>query len=37
MMFDGLPELVEGELRPDLARPGTGLILKQADAQKFAA
>ncbi len=37
MLFDGLPELVDGELRPDLSSPGNGLILKQADAQKFAA
>ena len=37
MLFDGLPELVDGELRPDLSRPGTGLVLKQSDAQKFAA
>ena len=37
MLFDGLPALVNGELQPDLSRPGNGLILKQADAQKFAA
>jgi L-alanine-DL-glutamate epimerase-like enolase superfamily enzyme len=37
MLFDGLPELVNGQLRPDLSRPGNGLILKRADAQKFAA
>ena len=37
MLFDGLPSLVNGELRPDLSRPGHGLILKRADAQKFAA
>lgn len=37
MLFDGLPELVNGELRPDLSRPGLGLELKDADAQKFAA
>lgn len=37
MLFDGLPELIDGELRPDLSRPGTGLELKRADAQKFAA
>ena len=37
MFFDGLPQLVEGELRPDLSRPGTGLELKRADAEKFAA
>jgi L-alanine-DL-glutamate epimerase-like enolase superfamily enzyme len=37
MLFDGLPELVDGELRPDLSSPGNGLVLKQADAQRFAA
>lgn len=37
MLFDGLPELIDGELRPDLSRPGTGLELKRADAAKFAA
>ena len=37
MFFDGLPQLVKGELRPDLSRPGNGLELKRADAQKFAA
>ncbi|MGH9514217.1 MAG: enolase C-terminal domain-like protein [Terriglobales bacterium] len=37
MLFDGLPELVNGELQPDLSRPGNGLILKHADAQEFAA
>jgi L-alanine-DL-glutamate epimerase-like enolase superfamily enzyme len=37
MLFDGLPELIDGELRPDLSRPGTGLELKRADAEKFAA
>lgn len=37
MFFDGLPELVRGELRPDLSRPGNGLVLKKADAEKYAA
>jgi L-alanine-DL-glutamate epimerase-like enolase superfamily enzyme len=37
MFFDGLPQLVNGELRPDLSRPGLGLELKRADAEKFAA
>lgn len=37
MLFDGLPALVNGELHPDLSRPGNGLIVKHADAQKFAA
>lgn len=37
MLFDGLPVLKNGELRPDLSMPGNGLVLKQADAKKFAA
>lgn len=37
MFFEGLPQPVNGELRPDLSRPGLGLELKQADAQRFAA
>lgn len=37
MFFDGLPQLVNGALYPDLARPGIGLELKRADAEKFAA
>jgi L-alanine-DL-glutamate epimerase-like enolase superfamily enzyme len=37
MLFDGLPQLAHGELRPDLSRPGTGLELKHADAERFAA
>lgn len=37
MIFDGLPQLVEGELHPDLSRPGFGLELKRAAAEKFAA
>jgi L-alanine-DL-glutamate epimerase-like enolase superfamily enzyme len=37
MFFDGLPQLSNGELRPDLSRPGTGLEFKATDARKFAA
>src|SRR5579872_3841003 len=37
MFFDGLPQLVNGKLRPDASRPGNGLLLRKADAQKFAA
>jgi L-alanine-DL-glutamate epimerase-like enolase superfamily enzyme len=37
MLFDGLPELANGELRPDLSRPGVGLEVKRADAKKLAA
>jgi L-alanine-DL-glutamate epimerase-like enolase superfamily enzyme len=37
MIFDGLPQLAGGELRPDLSRPGNGLELKRTDAKRFAA
>lgn len=37
MFFDGLPQLSGGKLRPDLSTPGNGLVLRRADAQKFAA
>lgn len=37
MFFDGLPRLVNGKLVPDLSRPGIGLELRCADAEKFAA
>lgn len=37
MFFDGVPELVKGELRPDLSRPGNGLEFKGVDAARFAA
>jgi L-alanine-DL-glutamate epimerase-like enolase superfamily enzyme len=37
MLFAGVPELVDGALRPDLTRPGFGLELKRADAARYAA
>lgn len=37
MFFEGLPALVDGELRPDPSCPGMGLELKRADAERFAA
>lgn len=37
MFFDGVLQPVNGELRPDLSRPGMGIELKQADVQRFAA
>ena len=36
MIFDGLPEPAAGSLRPMLDRPGLGLTVKRADADKFA-
>ena len=35
MIFDGAIKPVAGNLKPDLARPGLGLELKRADAEKF--
>jgi L-alanine-DL-glutamate epimerase-like enolase superfamily enzyme len=37
MFFDGVRSPVNGELSPDLSRPGMGIELKRADAQRFAA
>ena len=37
MLFDGAPEPDGGELRPDVSRPGLGLELKRADAERYAA
>jgi L-alanine-DL-glutamate epimerase-like enolase superfamily enzyme len=37
MFFDGVPKPVNGALHPDLSRPGIGLELKRADAERFAA
>ena len=36
MLFDGLPDLLEGELRPDPERPGHGLELRESDAARYA-
>ncbi|HEY7887868.1 MAG TPA: enolase C-terminal domain-like protein [Steroidobacteraceae bacterium] len=36
MLFDGSLSPVRGEMEPDLGRPGLGLELKEADAQRFA-
>ncbi len=35
MLFDGLPSLARGELRPDLSRLGIGLELKEKDAERY--
>ena len=37
MLFDGLPGLVDGVLRPDRSRPGNGLELRKADVGRWAA
>ena len=36
LIFDGVLEPVDGALRPDRSRPGNGLELKRADAQRYA-
>ena len=36
MLFDGADPPVNGELRPDLSRPGLGLEFKRADAAQYA-
>jgi L-alanine-DL-glutamate epimerase-like enolase superfamily enzyme len=36
MLFDGTLTPEEGELRPDLSRPGMGLELRRSDAARFA-
>ncbi len=35
ILFDGVPRLIDGALQPDLARPGTGLTLRRADAEPY--
>ncbi len=37
MLFEGALRPVKGELRPDPSRPGLGIELKRADAQRYAA
>jgi hypothetical protein len=37
MLFDGILEPDGGVLRPDRSRPGHGLELKRADAERYAA
>jgi L-alanine-DL-glutamate epimerase-like enolase superfamily enzyme len=36
MLFDGCPEPRDGALAPERSRPGLGLTLKAADAERFA-
>ena len=37
LLFDGVPEPVNGVMRPDLSRPGFGFVFKRADATRYAA
>ncbi|HEX6680382.1 MAG TPA: enolase C-terminal domain-like protein [Gaiellaceae bacterium] len=37
LLFDGVPAPKGGVLRPDRSRPGNGLELKRADAERYAA
>jgi L-alanine-DL-glutamate epimerase-like enolase superfamily enzyme len=36
MFFDGAPIARNGEIEPDLSRPGNGLTFKNADAERYA-
>jgi len=36
MFFDGFCEPHDGVMKPDLSRPGMGLVLKEKDAERFA-
>lgn len=36
MIIEGLPEVVDGCLRPDFERAGNGPVLRDADARRFA-
>jgi L-alanine-DL-glutamate epimerase-like enolase superfamily enzyme len=36
LLFDGVPDPVDGALRPDPSRPGLGLELREADAEEYA-
>jgi L-alanine-DL-glutamate epimerase-like enolase superfamily enzyme len=35
MLFDGAPKPRDGEIAPDLSRPGLGLAFKERDAERF--
>lgn len=35
LLFDGVLDPTGGALRPDLSRPGTGLTLRRADAERY--
>ena len=37
LLFDGFVEPEDGAVRPDRGRPGHGLELKRADAERYAA
>src|SRR6185312_8682979 len=35
LLFEGVPEPVDGRLHPDLSRPGAGITFKHADAEQY--
>ena len=35
MFFDGVPEPLDGTLRPDLTRPGFGVEFRRTDAERY--
>ena len=36
MLFDGIPSLIDGVLKPSQERPGFGFEFRQVDAEKYA-
>ncbi|HEX5328443.1 MAG TPA: enolase C-terminal domain-like protein [Acetobacteraceae bacterium] len=36
ILFDGAPTAKHGAIQPDLSRPGLGIVLKAADAERYA-
>ena len=37
MLFEGAPVAKNGAIRPDMSRPGLGLVFKERDAERYAA
>ncbi|MGN6789624.1 MAG: enolase C-terminal domain-like protein [Rhodanobacteraceae bacterium] len=35
LLFEGVPEPLDGALKPDLSRPGAGIAFKRADAEQY--
>jgi L-alanine-DL-glutamate epimerase-like enolase superfamily enzyme len=36
MLFEGAPTPTDGAIRPDISRPGNGLVFKRQDAERYA-
>ncbi len=37
LLFDGAPETVDGQVEPDMSRPGLGLSFRRKEAERYAA